>query len=128
MRRNRLDPTLGLDKVETGRKAGDTVAVERARLQARGPLKRLQWIKAVHARTAHGPGGHVNALRHGQAAGALGSHEPLVAGKAHNVEPHGMHIDTRRAGRLRGIDDHQRTGRMGYGRHARNVDRVAGHI
>ncbi len=39
-----------------------------------------------------------------------------------------MHIDTRRAGRLRGIDDYQRTGRMGHGRHARNVDRVAGHI
>ena len=33
-----------------------------------------------------------------------------------------------RAGRLRGIDDHKRAGRMGHGRHARNVDRVAGHI
>ena len=39
-----------------------------------------------------------------------------------------MHIDMRRAGRLRGIDDHQRTCRMGHGRYARNVDRVAGHI
>ena len=39
-----------------------------------------------------------------------------------------MHIDTRRAGRLRGIDDYQRTGRMGHGRYACNVDRVAGHI
>ena len=104
------------------------MAVERARLKACGPLKRLQWIKAVHARTAHGPRGHVNALRHGQAAGPLRTHEPLVAGKAHHVEPHGLHIDTRRAGRLRGIDDYQRTGRMGHGRHAHNVDRVAGHI
>ena len=34
----------------------------------------------------------------------------------------------RRAGRLRGIDNHKRAGRMGYGGHARNVDRVAGHI
>ena len=69
--RNRLDPTLGLDKVETGGKARDAVTVERARLKARGPLKRLQRIEAVHARAAHGPRSHVNALRHGQAAGAL---------------------------------------------------------
>ncbi len=34
----------------------------------------------------------------------------------------------RRAGRLRGIDDHERAGRMGNDSHARNVDRVAGHI
>ena len=34
----------------------------------------------------------------------------------------------RRAGRLRGIDDHERTGRMGHGGYACNVDRVAGHI
>ena len=34
----------------------------------------------------------------------------------------------RRAGRLRGIDDHQRAGRMGHGGHARNVDLIAGHI
>ena len=39
-----------------------------------------------------------------------------------------MHIDMRRAGRLRGIDDHRRAGRMGDGSHTRNVDRVAGHI
>ena len=51
-----------------------------------------------------------------------------MAGKAHNIEPHGVHINMRRAGRLRGVNDHQRTGRMGHGRHARNVDRVAGHI
>ena len=126
--RDRLDPTLGLDKVEAGRKAGDAVAVERARPQARGPLKRLQWIKAVHARAAHGPRGHVNALCHGQAAGALRSHEPLVAGKAHHVESLGLHIDMRRTGRLRGIDDHERTCRMCHGGHACNVDRVAGHI
>ena len=37
MRRNRLDPALGLDKVEAGRKSRDAVAVERARLKARGP-------------------------------------------------------------------------------------------
>ena len=127
-RRNRLDPALCLDKVEAGRKAGDAVTVERARLKARGPLKRLQRIEAVHARAAHGPRSHVNALRHGQAAGALRSHEPFVAGKAHHVEPHGIHVNLRRTGRLRGVDDHQRTGHMGHGRHARNVDRVAGHI
>ena len=34
----------------------------------------------------------------------------------------------RRTGRLRGIDDHKRTRGMCQGRHARNVDRVAGHI
>lgn len=34
----------------------------------------------------------------------------------------------RRAGRLRGIDDHKRTGSMGHGGHACDVDRVAGHI
>ena len=34
----------------------------------------------------------------------------------------------RRAGRLRGIDDHERTGRMGHGGYACNVDRAAGHI
>ena len=51
-----------------------------------------------------------------------------MAGKAHDVEPHGVHIDMRRAGRLRSIDDHQRTCRMGHGRHARDVNRVAGHI
>ena len=125
---NRLDPTLGLDKVETSGKSRDAMTVERARLKARGPLKRLQRIEAVHARAAHGPRSHVNALRHGQAAGALRSHEPLMAGKAHNVEPHGLHIDMHRAGRLRGVDDHQRAGRMRDGSHARNVDRVAGHI
>lgn len=51
-----------------------------------------------------------------------------MAGKAHHVEPHGLHIDMRRTGRLRGIDDHKRTRGMCQGRHARNVDRVAGHI
>ncbi len=51
-----------------------------------------------------------------------------MASKAHHVEPHGLHIDMRRAGRLRGIDDHKRAGRMGHGSHACNVDRVAGHI
>ena len=51
-----------------------------------------------------------------------------MAGKAHDVEAHSLHIDMRRAGRLRGIDDHQRAGRMGHGSHACNVDRVAGHI
>lgn len=30
MRRNRLDPTLGLDKVEAGRKARDAMAATRA--------------------------------------------------------------------------------------------------
>ena len=40
--RNRLDPTLGLDKVETCGKSCDAVTVERARLKTRGPLKRLQ--------------------------------------------------------------------------------------
>ena len=39
--RNRLHPALGLDKVEAGRKAGDAVTVERARLKARGPLRGL---------------------------------------------------------------------------------------
>ena len=51
-----------------------------------------------------------------------------MAGKAHDIEPHGLHIDMRRAGRLRGIDDHERAGRMCHGGHACNVDRVAGHI
>ena len=125
---NRLDPTLGLDKVEACGKSRDAVTVERARLKARGPLERLQWVEAAHARAAHGPRSHVNALRHGQAAGALGSHEPLVAGKAHDVEPHGIHVNLRRTGRLRGIDDHERAGHMGHGGHARDVDRVAGHI
>ena len=125
---NRLDPTLGLDKVEAGRKSRDAVTVERARLKARGPLERLQWVEAVHARAAHGPRSHVNALRHGQAAGALRSHEPLVAGKAHNIEPHGIHVNLRRTGRLRGVDDRQRAGRVRDGSHTRNVDRVAGHI
>ena len=125
---NRLDPTLSLDKVETCGKPRDAMTVERARLKSRGPLKRLQRIEAVHARAAHGPRSHVNALRHGQAAGALGSHEPLVAGKTHHVEPHGIHVNLRRTGRLRGVDDHQRAGLMGDGSHARNVDRVAGHV
>ena len=51
-----------------------------------------------------------------------------MAGKAHNIEPHGIHVNLRRAGRLRGVDDHQRAGRMRDGSHARNVNRVAGHI
>ena len=51
-----------------------------------------------------------------------------MAGKAHDVEPHGLHIDMRRAGRLRGIDNYQRAGRMGHGGHTCNVDRIAGHI
>ena len=125
---NRLDPTLGLDKVEAGRKSRDAVTVERARLKARGPLERLQWVEAVHARAAHGPRSHVNALRHGQTAGPLRAHEPLVAGKAHDVEPHGLHIDMRRAGRLRGIDNHKRTSRMSHSRHTCNINGVAGHI
>ena len=128
MRRDRLDPALRLDKVETCGKSRDAVTVERARLKARGPPKRLQRIEAVHARAAHGPRSHVNALRHGQAAGTLRTHEPLVAGKAHDVEPHSIHVNLRRTGRLRGVNDHQRTGRMGHSRHARNVDRVTGHI
>ena len=82
----------------------------------------------MHARAAHGPRSHVNALHHGQAAGPLRTHKPLVTGKAHDVEPHGIHVNLRRAGRLRSIDDHQRAGRMRDGSHARNVDRVAGHI
>ena len=61
-------------------------------------------------------------------ASPLRTHEPLVAGKAHDVEPHGAHIDMRRAGRLRGIDDRKRADRMGHGGHACNVDRVAGHV
>ena len=96
--RNRLDPALRLDKVETCGKARDAMTVERARLKARGPLKRLQRIKAVHAGAAHGPRSHVNAIRHGQAAGALRSHEPFVAGKAHDVEAHSLHIDMHLAG------------------------------
>ena len=94
------------------------MAVERARLKARGPLHGLQRIEAVHARAAHGPRRHVNALRHGQPAGPLRTHEPLVASKAHNIEPHGIHVNLRRTSRLRGIDDHQRAGRMGHGSHA----------
>ena len=128
MRRDRLDPALRLDKVETCGKSRDAVTVERARLKARGPLHGLQRIEAVHARAAHGPRRHVNALRHGQPAGPLRTHEPLVASKAHNIEPHGIHVNLRRTSRLRGIDDHQRTCRMGHGRYARNVDRVAGHV
>ena len=104
------------------------MAVERARLQARGPLKRLQLIKAVHTRAAHGPRSHIDALGYGQAAGALRAHEPLVAGKAHDVEPHGLHIDMRRAGRLRSIDNHERTSRMSHSRHTCNINGVAGHI
>ena len=125
---NRLDPTLGLDKVETSGKARDAVTVERARLKARGPLERLQRIEAVHAGAAHGPRSHVNALRHGQTTGALWAHEPLMAGKAHNIEPHGIHVNLRRAGRLRGVDDHQRAGRMSHSRHTCNINGVAGHI
>ena len=128
MRRNRLDPALCLDKVETGRKARDAVAVERARLKTRGPLKWLQRVKAVHARAAHGPRRHVNALRHGQPAGALRAHQPLVAGKAHDVEAHGLHVNLHGAGRLRCIDNHERIGRMSHSRHTRNINGVAGHV
>ena len=39
---NLLDPALCLNKVETCGKSRDAVTVERARLKARGPLKRLQ--------------------------------------------------------------------------------------
>ena len=125
---NRLDPTPGLDKVETSGKARDAMAVERARLQARGPLKRLQLIKAVHTRAAHGPRSHIDTLGYSQAAGALRAHEPLVTGKAHHVESHGLHIDMRRAGRLRSIDNHERTSRMSHSRHTCDINGVAGHI
>ena len=104
------------------------MAVERARLQARGPLKWLQWVETVYTGAAHGPGCHVDALRHGKTAGPLRAHEPLVAGKAHNIEPHGLHIDMRRTGRLRSIDNHERTSRMSHSRHTCNINGVAGHI
>ncbi len=96
---NRLDPTLGLDKVETSGKARDAMAVERTGLKARGPQSSgCSGSKLCTPVPPSGPRRHVNALCHGQTAGALGSHEPLVAGKAHDVEPHGLHIDMRRAG------------------------------
>ena len=53
---------------------------------------------------------------------------PLWPVKHTTSSPMASHIDMRRAGRLRGIDDHERTGCMGHGGHACNVDRVAGHI
>ena len=34
----------------------------------------------------------------------------------------------RRAGRLRGIDNHERTSRMSHSRHTCNINGVAGHI
>ena len=51
-----------------------------------------------------------------------------MAGKAHDVEPHGLHVDLRRAGRLRGVDDRQRTHRMSHRRHACNVNGITGHV
>ena len=50
MRRDRLDPALRLDKVETCGKSRDAVTVERARLKARGPLERLQWVDRASSR------------------------------------------------------------------------------
>ena len=51
-----------------------------------------------------------------------------MAGKAHDVEPHGLHVDLRRAGRLRGVYNHERAHRMSHGRHARNVNGIASHV
>ena len=82
----------------------------------------------MYTGAAHGPGRHVDALRHGQTAGALRAHQSLVAGKAHHVEPHGLHIDMLRAGRLRGIDNHKCAGRMSHSRHTCNINGVAGHV
>ena len=88
----------------------------------------MPWPLSVPASRRVGHSSGCDALRHGQTARALRAHQSLVAGKTHHVEPHGLNIDMCRAGRLRGIDDHERAGRMGHGGHACNVDRVAGHI
>ena len=51
-----------------------------------------------------------------------------MAGKAHDVEPHGLHVDLRRAGRLRGVYNHERAHRMSHSRHTRNVNGIASHV
>ena len=39
-----------------------------------------------------------------------------------------MHVNLRRTGRLRRIDNHQRTSSMSHSRHARNINGVSQHI
>ena len=101
------------------------MGIERARLKARGPAQRLVGVKAVYPRAADVPRHDVYALGNGHAARALGPHKGLVAGEAHDVDVHLLHVDGDDASALGGVDDADGAHLVGGLADARHVDDVA---
>ena len=113
------------NKAQAGGQARKPVAVERAGLKARGPPERLLLVKAMDARAAHVPRGHVHARHHGGAARALRPHERLVARETHDVQALLGHVDGDETRRLGRVHHAQGPGRVGNARNRRHVNDVS---
>ena len=101
---------VGLEEMNRGKKPGEPMDVERARLKPRGPIKRLPSIKGVDTGSALKQGQDFHPISDADAAGALRPHKALVTGKAQDINAHFPHIDVVMPGSLRGIDNKKRAG------------------
>ena len=106
----------------------DTVAVEGASLKDGGHLCGMGAAVGSDARAAYLQGADGNVLCHAKAAGALGSHQPLVAGKAQHGNAHGLHVDGVGARRLAGIRHQQQAVGPGDAADLPQIQHVAGEV
>ena len=89
--------------------ARDAVTVEGPGLQAGGVLLRLGLPVALDPGAAGEKGPDLHPRSHAEAAGALGSHEALVAREAEDVDAHSLHVDGQQPRRLGGVHHQQKS-------------------
>ena len=101
------------------------MAVEGSRFQPGGIRAGLFPVIGMDAGAAHLEGPHFHTLPDAQAAGALGGHQSLVAGKAEEVDAHSFHVNGHGAGGLGSIHNQQQAMLPGKRAHRRHIHHVA---
>ena len=104
------------------------VAVEGPGLQPGGVGGGLVRVEGVDAAAAPQQGPQFHPRADAQAAGALGSQQALVAGKAQNVRPQGRHVQGDGPRRLGGVQDQEGPVGMGQGGDAGDIRHIAGDV
>ena len=104
------------------------MSVEGTRLEARGPILGLHWVKAMHAGAAHIPRANIEAFGHSKTSRSLRAHQRFVTSEADYVQPLPDHVDGDDTRALRGVNDANGPDCVRDARDTRDIHSVAGDV
>ena len=124
---------MGVDGLHSGlqnevhrrTQTSQSVAVEGTRLQVLRVLLRLLLLKGTHPRTSGEQRPKLHPGSHAQPAGTLRPHQPLMAGKGQQMDPHLLHGNGGAPRRLGSVQQENKAVLLGKGGHAHHIQEIA---